>query len=69
MIEYFEIYDSEGMRWHYDGERIYMLEAEIEMVLNGEDTAQNEYVAHTPEQAIERLIEGGYIVGIYRGEL
>jgi len=62
----FQVYDDLGVAWVWDGERIWSLDAEEEMLETGEDTSQIGYVAHTVEDAIVQLIEGGYIVGIYR---
>ena len=50
-----EIIDNEGMRWIWDGTRVYLEEAEEEV---GEE---NGYPASTYEKARKLLVEYGYI--------
>lgn len=58
-----QIQDRNGYLWLWDGERIYMLAAELEFFAHGEDVKQNGYYAQTWGDALALLLEYGYIEG------
>jgi len=53
--------DDNDYHWEWDGNRVYCLEAEKEMMENGEDVSQNGYPASSPDEALSILMAGGYI--------
>lgn len=53
--------DDNDYHWEWDGNRVYCLEAEKEMMENGEDVRQNGYLASSPDEALSILMAGGYI--------
>lgn len=55
------IIDTNGMHWAWDGTRIFCVEAEEEMIRNGENPRQNGYPADTWALALEVLVEGNYL--------
>ena len=55
------IFDAEGNEWRWNGERVYMVEAELEYIKNGDDPAGNGYQASSWEEAIRVLNEGDYM--------
>lgn len=56
-----EIIDANGFVWKWDGERVYMVLAEEEMIANGEDPEENGYPAYSFARALEILTEFGYM--------
>jgi len=50
-----KLYDSLGEEWIWDGERIYYVRAELEMIANGEDASTNGYPAYNLTDAMRWL--------------
>ena len=54
------IIDDNDFIWNFDGSRVYYEDAEEEF----EDESENGYYCSTWKEAIEILIDGGYLVGL-----
>jgi hypothetical protein len=50
--------------WHWNGERVYMVKAEIEFIQAGENVEQNGYFADTLEQALKEVEENSGLADI-----
>lgn len=60
-LEDYTVIDDNGLHWEWDGTRIFCIEAEEEINEMGEDSSQNGYAANTWVEALQQLIDGGYI--------
>jgi hypothetical protein len=60
-----KIIDDSGYTWKWDGKRVFCVEAENEMLSDGMSKAEvkkeNGYPASSWKQALEQLVEGGYL--------
>ena len=54
MKEY-KFYDANGYEWRFDGRRVYLVDAEIEMSNNGHDTTNNGYGVNSLEEALDLM--------------
>lgn len=53
-------YDANCAEWRYDGKRVYMVDAEVEMAILGEEN-DNGYGCFSLEDGLQMLGEYGYM--------
>lgn len=61
MNDCFLVVDDCGVRWDFNGHRVYTVEAEKEFIEMGLDVNQNGYPANSKDEALALLVKYGYM--------